>query len=425
MGVEPTHRPILNPGWMVFALFTLNPLWWALGFGDLSWCIAVIPLWLWVLTRRNFTVPPSVGLFITFIVWCLITVIRLDKASRLIAFTFRTTALLTAAGLAIYVYNERRVTREKFADWMAWFWIAAMIGGYLGLIFPKGHIPITLASIVLPKSIASNDLVINMIKPGFAQQQDQFGLKLVRPKTLFPFTNEWGGNLGLLTPFFVVSWVMSPDRRRKILGITGMVVALVPIIKSANRGLWISLVLFAVIYAVRAVFSGRPAVLVVMVIGGLALAVLIMATPLRKSLVDRLTEERSTDARAGIYQEAIAGAKESPVFGNGGPRPSKNPYSPPIGTHGQFFMVMYAHGFVGLGFYVSWAVASIGAAVKRVDRFSIVMCSTVMIGAAQMFFYNLLPTSLPIILVAVGLACRPPDRTSRWQPREEVLSVRA
>ncbi len=423
MGQIPTHQPLLRPGWMVFALFTLNPVWWALGFGDLSWCVAAVPLWIWVLTRRNFIIPPSVGLFLTFIAWGMITIFQLDKASRLFAFGFRTTSLLTAAALAIYVFNERRVTREKFVDWIAWFWIAAVIGGYIGLIFPKGHIPHTLASMVLPGGIKSNELVKNMIRPGFAQQQDQFGVGVVRPKTLFPFTNEWGGNLGLLTPFFVLSWVMSGIKRRRNIGIAALVLAMIPMIKSVNRGLWISLLMFAIIYSVRAVFGGRPAVLVAMIVGGIALTIVILATPLKTTLVERLSSERSTDARAGIYQEAFEGAKDSPIFGNGGPRPSKNPYSPPIGTHGQFFLVMFAHGFVGLALYLAWAVASIIAAARRVDRFSIVMSVTVMVGAAQMFFYNLLPQSLPIILVAVGLACRPPDQKSRWQPRDEVSRV--
>ncbi len=423
MGSLPTHQPLLRPGWMVFALFALNPLWWALGFGDLSWCFAAIPLWIWVLTRRTFIVPPSVGLFLTFVAWCVITVFRLDRASRLFAFGFRTTALLTAAGLAIYVFNERRVTREKFADWIAWFWIAAVIGGYLGLLAPTGRLPQTLAGIVLPNGIKSNELVVNMIRPGFAQQQDQFGVAVVRPKTLFPFTNEWGGNLGLLTPFFVLSWVMSAIRWRRVLGVVGLVLAMIPIIRSVNRGLWLSLLMFAVIYAVRAVFGGRPAVLVAMIVGGVALTLLILATPLKTTLVERLSSERSTDARAGIYKEAFDGATSSPIFGNGGPRPSKNPYSPPIGTHGQFWLVMFAHGFVGLGLYLAWAGASIMAACRRVDRFSIVVSVTVIVGAAQMFFYNLLPQSLPIILVAVGLACRPPDQTSRWQPRPEATRV--
>jgi polysaccharide biosynthesis protein PslJ len=408
---------------MVFALFALNPLWWALGFGDLSWCMAAVPLWIWVLTRRNFVIPPSVGLFITFILWAMITIFELDKPSRLFAFGFRTTSLLTAAALAIYVFNERRVTREKFVDWVAWFWIAAVIGGYIGLAFPKGHISTTLASLVLPKGITSNELVKNMVRPGFAQQQDQFGVNVVRPKTLFPFTNEWGGNLGLLTPFFVLSWVMSGVKKRRNLGILGLVLAMVPMIKSVNRGLWISLILFAIIYSVRAVLGGRPAVLVAMIVGAIILTVIIFTTPLKTTIVERLSSERSTDARAGIYEEAFAGAKNSPIFGNGGPRPSKNPYSPPIGTHGQFWLVMYAHGFVGLALYLAWSGASIMAASRRVDRFSIVMSVTVIVGATQMFFYNLLPQALPIILVALGLACRPPDQTSRWQPRDEVSRV--
>mgnify|MGYP000861093797 CR=1 FL=1 len=404
------HRvPLLRPGWLVFALFALNPLWWALGFGDLSWCLAAIPVWAWILTRRQFVMPPSVGLFLCFITWTLVTVTQLDRGSRLFAFSFRFLSLCTAAGLAIYVYNERRVTRLQLARWISWFWIAAMIGGYLGLALPNGRINTTLASVLLPKSIASNDLVQNMVRPGFAQQQDQWGVAAVRPKTLFPFTNEWGGNLALLTPFFVAAWLTNGSKRRRTVGWLLAAAAVIPAIKSVNRGLWISIAVLCAVVGLRSLYRGRPAVLGAMFVVSLIGAAAIFLSPLRATIVERLASERSTDTRAGIYKEAFDGALQRPVFGWGGPRPSSNPYSPAIGTHGQFFLVMFAHGFVGLAIYVVWAISSVAASFRQVDDLSLIISATVLIGALQMFFYNLLPTALPIILVGLAVACRPPD----------------
>ena len=37
------------------------------------------------------------------------------------------------------------------------------------------------------------------------------------------------------------------------------------------------------------------------------------------------------------------------------------------------------------------------------------LACVIIVGAIQMFFYNLLPTSIPIILTAIGLIARPPD----------------
>jgi hypothetical protein len=37
---------------------------------------------------------------------------------------------------------------------------------------------------------------------------------------------------------------------------------------------------------------------------------------------------------------------------------------------------------------------------------SIMLACVIAVGGVQMFFYNLLPTSLPIILVAIGLISR-------------------
>ena len=188
MDVSDHSVPLLRPGWLVFALFALNPLWWALGFGDLSWCLAAFPVWAWILTRRQFVMPPSVGLFLCFITWTLMTVTQLDRGSRLFAFSFRFLSLCTAAGLAIYVYNERRVTRLQLARWISWFWIAAMFGGYLGLLLPNGRIGTTLArlrklgKVRLEKSTLGNEFTLGGVS-GLVSSQRPTG----------KVTNLWAG----------------------------------------------------------------------------------------------------------------------------------------------------------------------------------------------------------------------------------------
>jgi polysaccharide biosynthesis protein PslJ len=406
---------------MVVVLFPLNPLWWVLGLGDFAWCVMAVPLWLWILHRRRLDVPASVGLFTVYVAWTLVTAIRLDRFTRVLAFGFRTAAYLTAIGLAIYVHNERLVTRERFVRWVSWFWVAAIAGGYLGLVLPHGRIGTTFASVLLPSSITSNDFVGNLVRPGFAQVQDLGGLAgLARPKTLFSFTNEWGGNVALLTPFFVATYVLSSDPRRRRFGRVALAFAMVPMIASANRGLWLSLAVLLTYLAVRTFFHGSTAVLRALVTIVLGLGVLMAATPLGTVVFDRVTES-SADTRVGIYQEAIDGAKASPVLGWGGPRPSENPFSPSIGTHGHLWFVMFSHGFVGLALYGTWLVASLAVVLRPKDPLSIVIAAVPVIGALQIGFYNLLPTSLPIILLAIGLVTRgddppsPPDLAARTE----------
>jgi O-antigen ligase len=397
--------PLLRPGWIVFALFALNPVWWVLGFGGFVWSIGFVPLGYWILRRRNLQRPPMLGLFILYMGWALITIVRLDRFTRVLSFSFRYGAYLTALFLAIYVYNERRVSRDQFIRWVSWFWVAAVVGGYLSFIFPNSHLSPTLASTLLPSSITSNDFVGTLVKPGFAQVQNLFGFPVPRPATLFPFTNEWGGNVGLLTPFFVSSFVYSSQRRERRFGLLMLLVAIPPMIISVNRGLWISVAVIFVVIAFRSFFQGRTFALKALVGAIVLIGFLIIATPLGDVVLGRLSDS-DVSTREGIYSEAWHGALESPILGWGGPRPSENPFSPSIGTHGHFFLVMFAHGFIGLALYVAWVVQSSVQSLSRRDPVSMMLATVVIVGGVQMFFYNLLPFSIPIILVAIGLIAR-------------------
>lgn len=412
---SPGRPALLRPGWIVIAVYTLNPLWWLMGFGGFTWSLAVVPLWTWILLRRQIAWLPTLNLFVIYIGWALLTVVRLDRFTRFLSFGFRYTAYLTALGLALYVFNERRVTRTQFIRWVSWLWVAAILGGYISFVLPNATIHTTVASVVLPSSITTNDFVGNLVHPGFAQVQTFLGFPVPRPKTLFPFTNEWGGNVGLLTPFFVASFLYSAKRRDRQFGLIMCLVAVPPMIVSLNRGLWLSLALTAFVVAYLSFLQGRTAPLKALVGGVVVLAVLVIVTPLRDVVSSRLSESDAS-TREGLYGEAWAGVLQSPILGWGGPRPSENPYSPSIGTHGHFWLVMFSHGFVGLGLYLAWVASTIKTAIKPRDQVSILLACVVIVGGAQMFFYNLLPISIPIVMTAFGLLCRPPDDESGIDP---------
>lgn len=401
-----------RPGWIVFALFTLYPLWWFLGVGQFVWAVAAIPLAAWALRQRKLRRPPAVMLFGVYIAWAAFTVIRIDTGGRLLLFGLRYGVYLTSLGLAYYVFNERRVTREKFIHWISLLWVAAIVGGYLGLLVPNGRLNTTLASIVMPRSLASNEYVGNLVRPRFAQVRDYFGVELPRPSTLFAYTNEWGGNVGLLTPFFIAATLYSPDPRKRWLGVIGLVVATPPMILSMNRGLWISVGAILVIVAVRSFAAGRTGPLKALGLAVVALVVLVTVTPLGTVVTGRL-EESDAGARSRIYAEAWEGAKDSPFLGWGGPRPSVDVFSPAIGTHGHVWFAMFSHGLVGAALYVTWFVWAMYCVSRRRDPVSIMLASVVFVGALQMFFYNMFSGSLPLILVALGLCFREPASAHR------------
>ena len=414
MTLQPSGG-VLFPGWIVYGLFVLNPVFWFLGLGGFVWAGAAIPLMVWIMLRPEVRRPPGTTLFLLYVLWAGATIIMLDKFTRVLVFGFRYLVLISAIGLAAYVYNERRVSRKQFVNWVANLWIWAIIGGYLGLLFPRVRLNGTAASLLLPGALARNEFVGNLIRPRFAQVQEILGVQVPRPATLWAFTNEWGGNVGLLTPFFIAAFLYSDDARRRRIGVIGLVAAAPVMILSVNRGLWLSVgVIFAVV-AVRSAIAGRTAPLKMLGAGVVLVTILLVATPIGGVVSGRLSES-SSDSRAGIYQEAWNGALESPVLGWGGPRPSENPFSPSVGTHGHLWFAMFSHGFVGLGLYIGWLITAMHQASRRRDPVSLMLASVVYVGALQMLFYNMFAGSLAIMLIAVGLLGRAPNSVSDISP---------
>lgn len=414
-GIARGRRALLPPDWPVLGLFTMLPLWWVLGFGDFIWPLAAFPLGLWFLRRRRLVMPGTIAVYTIFVGWVLLSGTQIDRFTRYGPFTMRLLTYVTAGLLLVWAFNERRVTRERVIDLVSWLWIFAIIGGYLGLLFPRVELGTTLASALLPRSLANNDFLRSSVHPGFAQVQDFLGFAVYRPKTLFAFSNSWGGNVALLTPFFVRAWLMSKSVVKRRWGLALVPFGLVPMVLSVNRGLWLSLTVYAAYVVLRTaprsgVVALRTAVVVVV---GVAV---VLVTPLGGIVNARLGGESGDSSRATIYREAYEGAERRPFLGYGGPRPSTRATAPPIGTHGQFWLVMYSQGFVGLALYLAWLLAALALAIRRKDTTSIHLSAVVLMSAVQMLFYNLLPVSLPLIAVALGLCLRGPDPVGAVAP---------
>jgi hypothetical protein len=409
---------LLPPGWIVFALFVLNPVFWLMGLAAFMWPMALLPLACWLLVRKDLVRPPAVAIYTVYVLWAGASIIMIDRFTRIMTFGFRYGVYLTALCLAWYVYNERRVRRTTFINWIAMYWVWAIIGGYLGLLFPHVRINVTPANLLLPRSIAGDEFIASLVRPRFAQVQNLFGVPIPRPSTLFAFTNEWGGNVGLLTPFFVAATLYSLDPVKRRLGVIGLAVGVPPMILSVNRGLWLSAGAIFTIVAVRSFLNGRTAPLKMLAGAIVVVAGLIAFTPIGSLVAGRLSES-DAGSREGIYHEAWQGALNSPIFGWGGPRPSVNPFSPSVGTHGHIWYAMFSHGFVGLALYAAFLVWAMYRASQRRDPVSIMLASVVYVAALQALFYNMFPSPLPIILCAVGLLFRDDDRA------EDMAAMRA
>ncbi|MGH9024178.1 MAG: hypothetical protein ACRDV9_13940, partial [Acidimicrobiia bacterium] len=347
----PRPRGLLSYGWVLSATFIGFPVWWVLGLGAFIWPLLAFPMGFSLLTRRQpVRFPRFFGLWLLFLVWMLLSAIELDGADRMIGFVYRASLYISATVTFLFVYNAPSsvLSASRLANLMTAFWVVVVAGGLLGVLAPALEFR-SPAEMLLPARLASNEYVSALVHPASAQVQTFLGYAVPRPKAPFTYTNEWGSNYALLLPFLMVSWGYLRTRFRRAL-VAGIVfVSLIPVFYSLNRILWVSVFVAAIYGGVHLAMRGNTAALRIVAMSIFAM-IAVFALPATRSMVsDRINTPHSNTGRLILAQEAADSVGKSPLLGFGAPRPSVvNPNLPPVGTQGQFWLILFSHGFPGL-----------------------------------------------------------------------------
>ena len=141
-----------------------------------------------------------------------------------------------------------------------------------------------------------------------------------------------------------------------------MVVALVPLVYSLNRGVWIGVGLTVAYLAVRLAARGKLALLGVVCASLAAIGIVIIATPLQGIITSRLQHQQSNAIRASLSVVAIKDANAAPLIGFGDTRHEQGSASSiavgptsncklcgqyVIGSNGQLYMLLICTGWLG------------------------------------------------------------------------------
>jgi hypothetical protein len=291
-------------------------------------------------------------------------------------------------------------------------WLFTIAGGYAAMLVPNLSWP-TPVSVALPGAIGSDPFVSDLVRPRMAEVQTFWtGVQLNRPAAPYPYTNAWGSSVALLTPFVLAA---IQDRRIGVprgLLVASLVAGLVPFYVALNRGAWLTLAVGLAYAGLRSAFVNRQPLplLVVTVVAGLGL-LLAAGTGLADTAIEQL-ETRTADSnetRANIYLETIEYSAESPIIGFGTPRTNpSNPDGPPLGTHGQFWAIMFAHGYLALALYVGFFAYGFlrAGGLDPIGHWAKV---SLLIGLLQMPIYGHLPMQLLIMIGAAAMAAWPRD----------------
>jgi hypothetical protein len=402
------RRTGLPDGWPVLALFGAFPLWWALGLSSLIWILLAVPMLGWLLARGRVRVPKGFGLWLAFLFWMLLSATQLDEARRWYAFSYRAVLYLSMTVLFVYVYNLPRsaLPARRIVLALTLFWATVICFGFAALAAPDARLT-TPASLLLPSSIAASPFVQDLFAARLAQVQTFIGYALPRPAAPFTYTNEWGGAVGLLTPMALAGLGTLRSYLTRNLVRVLLVASLVPIVVSANRGLWVALGFGLVYAAVRVALRGNARALVA-IVGFLAvIAAVVTLTPLERYVSDRLAHQHSNERRETLSAQALQGGLERPLLGYGGPRESPDlPNAPEIGTHGQVYLVLFSQGIPGLVFFCGWWLWAAWVSRRGATGPPLWCHVMLVVGLLEFLFYDMMPTQLHLMMGVAAVAWR-------------------
>jgi hypothetical protein len=420
----PARRSGLPEGWPVLALFGAFPLWWALGLSSVIWILLAVPMLAWLLARGRVRVPKGFGLWLAFLFWMLLSATQLDEARRWYAFSYRAVLYLSMTVLFIYVYNLPRsaVPARRIVLALTLFWATVIGFGFLALVMPEVRLT-TPASMLLPDAIAANPFAQDMVSARLAQVQTFIGYALPRPAAPFTYTNEWGGAVGLLTPMALAGLGMLRSYLTRNLVRLLLVASLVPIVISANRGLWVGLGVGLVYAAVRVALRGNARALAA-ILGFLAVVAAVVAfTPLERYVGDRLAHPHSNERRESLTSQALRGGLERPLLGHGGPRESPDLVNAPeIGTHGQVYLVLFSQGIPGLAFFCGWWLWALWLSSRGATGPPLWCHVMLFIGVLEFAFYDMMPTQLHLMMAVAAVAWREQEAAQAAAARRRSLT---
>lgn len=446
----------LRPGWPLTAVFVGYPVWWVLGICNFVAFAAAGLMLLELVRRRRITVPPGFGFWLLFlgVVIVGVTLLQVNAPGALpetsrggvVTWAYRLLWYGAATTALLYVGNMRdELPLRRVCRSLGWMFVVIVAGGWLGVLFPTLDFP-SVVELVLPRSITDVEFIHYLVHPQVTQLYEDAVTDTPRPSAPFAYTNFWGLNYACFLPFFVVGWWQDAGRFRRALVPTILVLSLVPVVQSLNRGLWATLGVAVVFGALRAVLAGKvrlASVLVVAaVLGGLGL----MTGPAAAMIQTRLDNPTSNEGRTQLADQTLSSVlRGSPVVGFGNTRdPQSSFYSiaggatpecplctpPSLGTQGHLWLVVYTQGVLGLLLYLGLFVTAAVRTWRLRSPYVTAGLTVLLMHAATSPVYDTVGVALLAILVAVGLTWREEERVrgpraAPWQEQAALATTRS
>lgn len=402
------HRAALMAAWPFHIAFAGYFLWWLLGPGDMIWPFAALMMMSYWLGARGFEFPRGALLWGLFLVWVVASLSMIDTTGRMVGALYRFMLMLAATVFGLHVYNARRsLSLRAVSAAMTLFLLATVAGGFLAMALPDLVIRTPMAY-VLPSSLLDNELVQDMA----IRHTTQFDPTLLiqgepRPSAPFLYANTWGNIFSLLLPMSLVHARIEWDRRSlwrwPVTILCG--ISTIPAVYTLNRGMFVGLGVVALWVAVQSLREGRWKGVVIGAVVLVVASAIWVVSPAGTAFFERLETTKSTGDRFSLYYMTLDDLASSPLLGFGAPRPSPFPWLPSLGTQGQFWTVIFSHGYVGAFLFMGFLVFSVAIAYRRTDLVGSVYAGVVLATIVETMYYGM-TTGLFVTFVAIGVLAR-------------------
>jgi hypothetical protein len=427
-----TKSTLFGPGWPLKFLLLGIPFWWAFGIGSFIFLITAVVMAVDMYRRGRIRLPAGFGVWLLFLLWMTFGVFMLwvhapgtvegGGPGRLVGYGLRYGWYLaiTVAMLYPLSFSSRVLPGMRVVRWLGMFFLYVAGLGLLGVLLPKLEFTSPMELIV--PGASSEGFVRNLVHPSLTTFSDFLGYEQPRPKAPFAYPNAWGNNFGLLLPFFVLAWTTSKRHWQRVAVPFVLALALIPVVFSLNRGLWIGLTILAIYAAVNSARSRHYAGLLGLAGAAVLAIIVITATPLADTIALRVETPHSNDRRTTVAETVTSTTWEgSPLLGYGTTRQVQGSFgsitggatpdchqcaAPPMGTQGFVWRLVFTTGFVGtILFYLFLAIQMLRH-IRRRDGISVVGCMALTVSLVSFMVYDSLESPLFILMLAVGLMNR-------------------
>lgn len=401
----PAPAPL--PAWPLLTLLWGFPLIWVLGLMQFAPTTLSAVMVCLMVSRQRIMVYGALWLWAALVVWALVATVSLSWGTDFIAWGLRWVNIINVGIYCLYYYNAREnISPEDVIRGLSFLWFFIVFLGWCAIFFPT-FVLTTPMSLVLPGALTSNELVAAYVRPPLAEVQQPWGAPepFNRPSAPFPYTNSWGLAYALLFPVLCAQWSISKSRLFKVGLLLAIPLSVVPALETSNRGMFIGIIVSAVVALVRLIMMGHQKAAFAGVLIAVFASLLFVFSGALATILGRQEYSDSTGGRAALYAATWAETLKSPWVGYGTPRMEVS-IGVSMGTQGYIWMLMFCFGLVGLGIFLAYLLTAI-ISNFAVSGFVTLWLWTIPVAAcAMVIFYSFDTVQLMILMLSTALLTR-------------------